>query len=84
MDPLFQHKTYIFFKISVPDANDPQEWAGRMHNVYGFEYHTINVDDETIIAWAFSDEMEVSSNLLFEGIDFETFEVSDLTDFFGL
>ena len=84
MDHLSQHKTYIFFKISVPDADDPQTWAERMHNVYGFEYHTINIDDETILAWAFSDEMELHYSLLCEGIDYETFEVSDLTEFFGL
>jgi hypothetical protein len=83
MDPL-QSNTYILFRIAVPDADDPQSWAERMHTTYGFEYHTENINDETLLAWAFYSELDLTDNLSNDGIYHEAFVVSDLTTFFEL
>lgn len=76
--------SYTFFVITVPDADDPCAWAKRMWDAYGFEYDTERFGRETVLAWSIDSDEELKEELDYDGIQYTTFQVEDLDEFFGL
>jgi hypothetical protein len=79
---------YTFFRITVPDGEDPREWAPRMWDNYGFDYDLASADENSILAWAILDVLDpeavLKAYLEADGILFHTFQVGDVDRFFGL
>ena len=75
-----------FFRITIPqDMGDPNTWAKRYYDTFGFDWDLERSDSTSILAWADGvgdDELEEA--LENDYIEFTTFEVEDVDRFFGL